>query len=359
MMKQHELVENHKAAIRSLPIDLWPKADRSAWESACRPPHRLKRGGGAGHLKPITRDDLARRYGYFLDFLSRRNSLPMDGPAAGHVTSSNVDDYLTEIKQRVSSVTVYGSIYKLRRTSQIIAPTLDFAWLTEMEKDLALSVRPQSKFNRLVLAEILVEAGLSLIAEADASTSMTGLRQARAFRNGLMVALLALCPIRLKNYAALDIGRTFVDIKRKWWIVLPALETKEGRADERPVDDMLKPAIERYLATFRLVLEERGSPSSALWLSGNDGMPMSYSQVERAITAATLATVGVGVTPHLFRTSAASTAATRAGDNPHLGSALLHHINRGVTNRHYNRALSLSAVVSLYEVMQKFNRDEM
>ena len=86
---------------------------------------------------------------------------------------------------------------------------------------------------------------------------------------------------------------------------------------------------------------------------------MSYSQVERAITTTTLATVGVGVTPHLFRTAAASTAATRAGDNPHLGSALLHHIDRDVTNRHYNRALSLSAVGSLYEVLQKYARDEM
>ena len=77
---------------------------------SCRPPDRLKRGGVAGHLKPITRYDLARRYGYFLDFLSRRTSLPMDGPAAGHVTSENIDAYLTEINQRVSSVTVYGSI---------------------------------------------------------------------------------------------------------------------------------------------------------------------------------------------------------------------------------------------------------
>src|SRR5260370_12464787 len=64
-----------KGKIRSLPLDLWPEADRNAWISACRPPARLKRGGAAGHLKPVTRDDLARRYGYFLAFLSRRGPL--------------------------------------------------------------------------------------------------------------------------------------------------------------------------------------------------------------------------------------------------------------------------------------------
>jgi integrase len=254
---------------------------------------------------------------------------------------------------------VYGSIYKLRRTSQTIAPGRDFAWLTEIEKDLALTMRPRSKSARLVLTEVLVEAGLSLIAEAEASTIMTSLRRAREVRNGLMVALLALCPIRLKNFAALEVGRTFVDIKGKWWIVFPASETKEGRADERPVDEMLKAAIESYIATFRPILEARGSPSSALWLSSNDGMPMSYDGIELTIKTTTLSTVGVDVSPHLFRTSAASTAATRAGANPHLATALLHHTDPAVTNEHYNRASSLTAANRLREVMQKYGRMEM
>jgi len=81
-----------KGKIRSLPLDLWPEADRNAWISACRPPARLKRGGAAGHLKPVTRDDLARRYGYFLDFLSRRGLLQLGTSAAATlVTPDNVE----------------------------------------------------------------------------------------------------------------------------------------------------------------------------------------------------------------------------------------------------------------------------
>ena len=49
-----------KVKVRSLPLGLWPEADRNAWNAACRPAARLKRGGVAGHLKPVTRDDLAR-----------------------------------------------------------------------------------------------------------------------------------------------------------------------------------------------------------------------------------------------------------------------------------------------------------
>ena len=61
-------------------------------------------------------------------------------------------------------------------------------------------------------------------------------------------------PIRLKNFAALEIGRNFVEIKGSWWIVLSASETKEGRPDERRIDDLLQPALDRYLKKYRPVL---------------------------------------------------------------------------------------------------------
>src|SRR6476660_6438681 len=70
----------------------------------------------------------------------------------------------------------------------------------------------------------------------------------------LMVALLAYCPIRLKNFAALEIGRSFVSVDGTWWIVLTAAETKEKREDERPVPDDLTRSIERYLQIYRPVL---------------------------------------------------------------------------------------------------------
>ena len=77
-----------------------------------------------------------------------------------------------------------------------------------IEKDLALLERPKDDFDRIVLTERLVEAGLTLILEAEADTNGPWLRRALLVRNGLMVALLALCPIRLKNFAALEMGRS-------------------------------------------------------------------------------------------------------------------------------------------------------
>ena len=65
--------------------------------------------------------------------------------------------------------------------------------------------------------------------------------------------MLAMHPIRLKNFAALEIGRSLVEIKGSWWIVLLASETKEDRPDERRIDDLLQPALDRYLKKYRRV----------------------------------------------------------------------------------------------------------
>ena len=328
---------------RSLPLDRWPQADRAAWAAASLPAERLRRGGAASHLKDITRRDLARRYGYFFDHVERMEGLDRNGKAASFVTPDRVDRFLAELQARVGSVTVYGSIYKLRRMAELLAPGQDFTWLTEIEKDLALVMQPRSKFNRLVYTNVLLEAGMTLMVEADAATHRSALARARQFRNGLMVALLAVHLIRLKNFAALEIGRSFKKVNNSWWIVLSALETKEKRPDERPVDKCLIRWIDRYLNIHRPVLARTDAAPTALWLSSNDGSVMTYSAAGRIISKTTLATVGVDVSPHLFRTAGASTAAVHAGSTPHLASALLHHTDPAVTEKHYNRASSLSA----------------
>ena len=329
--------------VRSVPLNQWPEADRSAWAAACRPAERLRRGGAASHLKDVTRRDLVRRYGYFLDYVQRSEGIDRNAGAAAYVTPDRVERFIAELQARVSSVTVYGSIYKLRRMAQLLAPGQVFTWLADIEKDLALVMQPRSKFNRLVDTNILVDAGMTLMAQADAATHRSALFRARQFRNGLMVALLALHPFRLKNFAGFEIGRTFRKVKDAWWIVLSASDTKEQRADERPVIPYLARWIGRYLNTHRPVLARVSDGPTALWLSSNDGSAMTYLAVEKVISKITFAAVGIDVSPHLFRTAGASTAAVHAGDTPHLAAALLHHIDPAVTEEHYTRATSLSA----------------
>jgi integrase len=349
-------VSDGKSALkrpRSLPVSEWPDADRRAWDEACRPGSRLKPGGVASYLAQVSRDDFARRYGAFLGFLQRIDRLEPHRSAADQVTVANVEAYIADLKARVRSVTAYNCIHQLRRAAQLLAPAFDFSWLAEIEKDLALEMEPRSKFDRLVLTGQLVEAGLTLVAEAQ-KFATTELARVRGVRNGFMIALLALCPIRLKNFAALEIGHTFKEVHGSWWIALPSITTNSRRPDERRVPALLNACVELYLTRSRPHLIGSSPPTNALWISSRTGLRITTKNLGTLISKITLETVGVDVSPHLFRTAAASTAALYGGSTPHLASALLNHTDPRVTEEHYNRASTVIAAAAYARIISGF-----
>ena len=340
--------------IRKVPVTNWPKADREAWEEACRPHERLKRGGRAAHLAPVTRKDLGARYGLFHGFLVDAGSFDPSAPAATQVTPDNVVAFLEDLRSRVSSVTLYGSIYKLRRMAEILRPDIDFAWLREIENDLDFLKVPLPKHHRVVLTEEIVLAALTFIEEAEMTQGITSLQRAMRIRDGFIVVLLALCPIRLRAFAALRVGTTFASISNRWWVVLRAEHTKSRRPDERPMAGFLEPYLERWIQVHRPLFPAGGD---ALWPSIKGG-PLSSSQIGRITREITRQTLGVAMSPHVFRTAGASTAAVHAGDDPHLGASLLQHIDPRVTEEHYNRASDIHASLAFQGIIDRLRTDE-
>jgi integrase len=300
----------------------------------------------------VSREDFARRYGAFLGFLQRSGLLdPSAGPAV-QVTSQNVQLYIAELKARVRSVTVWNCIYKLRMAAKLLDPKADFAWLSEVEQDLALVMEPRSKFDRVVLAERLVQAGLTLVSEA-AALSRYPFKKAIGIRNGLIIALLAVCPIRIKNYAALEIGTTFKKEQGSWWITLPYGITKTDTADQRPVPHYLQEAVELYLTESRPFLIRSHQATNSLWISSRTGRRYTTKNLGTQISKITLETIGVDVSPHLFRTAAATTAACYGTETPYLGSAVLGHTNSRDTEEHYIRTTTLHAAKDYAAILRR------
>jgi site-specific recombinase XerD len=341
------------ASPRSLLIQEWPDADRQAWEAACRPGIRLKPGGSASYLAEVSRQDFARRYGAFLGFLQRRGTLDLNAAAAAQVTPSNVEPYITELNGRVRSVTVWNCIYKLRRTAELLTPGIDYSWLAEIQKDLALAMEPRSKFDRTVFTQRLAQAGLTLVAEAK-QLAKNDLDRARGVRNGLMIALLAHCPMRIRNFATLEIGRTFRQVQDSWWIALPRQSTKTKRFDERRVPEILNDAIDVYLEQSRPDLLGSREPTDFLWISSRTGRRMTTKNLSTLISKITYRTLGVDVSPHLFRTAAATTAAMYGGNTPHLASAVLGHADSRVTEEHYTRSTSIEAAKTYATIIRRY-----
>jgi hypothetical protein len=97
----------------------------------------------------ITRDDLARRYGYFLDHVQRSEGLDRNAGAAVYVTPIGL---IVSLQNSSSRQFRHSLRFDLQTAPHGSAAALgqDFTWLTEIEKDLALVMQPRSKFDRLV-----------------------------------------------------------------------------------------------------------------------------------------------------------------------------------------------------------------
>jgi len=339
--------------IRAIPPCNWPAAEREIWMQACIAPQRLRPGGAAARLKASTRTGLVRAYGYLLEFCHRNGLLDQDAEAGAHVTPEIIDAFVHHLNGRVGSVTRASYIGKIRRIVKILAPGRNLVWLGEIEADLRYAARPRPKYHRIVSSKRLLALGLELIRRGETNKHLTDLGRARLVRDGLMIALLALCPIRLRNLAELNVGRQLRRVGDVWWIILAADETKTGRPDERPVPGIVAEAIERWLGHWRSVFH----PSDdAFWPSIRGGL-LAYTYVGHIITETTRRELGVAVNPHLFRDCAVYTVAINAGDRMGIASGLLQHTDQRSVEKYYNKGASFDAVRRYQQILDQLMGD--
>ena len=335
--------------VRGCPLRAWPISDREAWQQACVPSRRLKAGGAAGHMKASTQTSLVRAYGYLLEFCQRTGAFDKNADVVAHVTPEIVNAFVDDLRRRVSSVTRASYIFRIYRFANILAPGRDLDWLREIERELHHEARPRPKFHRIVPSDRLLSLGLQLIERGNTSNHLSNLARARLVRDGLMIALLSVCPIRLGNLATLRLGHQLRRIRGTWWIILEESETKSGRPDERPIPEILTLHIDDWIERWRKLFLE---PGDAFWPSTKGGA-LAYTYVGEIITKTTLREIGVAVNPHLFRDCAVFTIATVAGDRMGVASDLLQHADRRTIDKYYNKGARIGAVRTYHQILDQ------
>ena len=168
-----------------------------------------------------------------------------------------------------------------------------------------------SKPSKLVEAHELLQLGLSLMKQA---AEIPNARSAAVlFRDGLIVALLALRPLRRKNLTNLTIGIDLIMIEGRWLIVLARSQTKTHAALEFAWPEELHEPLETYLAVHRATLIARhgrwhAEVGNRLWVS-SDGSPLTQMAIYDNIVRRTRKAFGRRINPHLFRDAAATSLA--------------------------------------------------
>ena len=169
-----------------------------------------------------------------------------------------------------------------------------------------------------------------------------------------MIALLATRPLRLANFARLELGRELVCRSGHWWLEIAGAKTKTGEPVELPFPDELVPALEAYLAIWRPRLARSayldGNP--ALWPTQR-GTTSSDIHVYNIVIARTRTAFGQPVNPHLFRDAAATTIALDCPAQVRIAARLLGHRSFATTERYYNLARASEAAKAWHETLDQ------
>ena len=319
-----------------LPYAAWPKHDRTRWDAAFKPGNDLfDDRGPAAHLADSTRLQLQYAYGKFLAFLSDHHASLLARAPAARLNRKIIEAYVKWQPKSCGGITIAIYLYHLWLTLRYICPSEDWSWLLTIHKRVAAQAKPKPKKHHLVTSETLYSLGIELMDRAttngDAAENMSN-EQALDYRDGLIIALLALIPLRRRTLAALRIGKHLVQSGGLWALEIPAEDTKTKRPLDYPISAELSARIDLYLNQFRCRISG-AKAHDGLWPS-NQGRSMGDGAIYVAVRQRTLEALGFPINLHRFRQAAATLWSSRDPQNVQGSKDLLGHASFNMTENY-------------------------
>lgn len=254
-----------------------------------------------------------------------------------------VEAFATYLQAHFADATVEHRIRHLERAVALLEPRAERRHFNTVLANLKANGVRKDKRKRLQDAASLVDFGVEVMQEAvDAAALRSEIALARQFRNGLQIALLALRPLRIKNFRALRLGQHLLKRGSEWWISIDGTEVKNRQPIDVPFPPMIVKYLEAYLAKYRSALAGGELCDGSLWISGRK-QPQSSKSIAFNIGRHTKARFGQPLSPHLFRDSAATSIAIHDPENVGIIAAILGHTNLATAQRHYNQAKCIDA----------------
>ncbi|WP_198376347.1 site-specific integrase [Neoroseomonas rubea] len=364
-----------RAGHKALPLAAWPEADRSAWEVAVRPSGFLDPGGAAAIWRAASRRSALGVYGRWLAWLAAEGvDLAAEQPWE-RMTEERLRRYLDFLAPGRSPVTVASYIGVLWMVVRALFPDKGWAWLRLVHFHLRSQARPlRDKAVRLVSAQDGLQLGLDLIQAASArledprpesSDARARVGAARDYRDGLIIALLALRPLRVKNLLGIEIGGHLRMSARRAALSFAGTETKTRKPIDHSWPPILLPHLERYLAAVRPILLTSTAPRNPVWSGqptgahlwvAQGGTALSEGGLRKALLRHTTQQFGRFINAHAFRMNVASTIARAAPGRIDMAQALLGHAKPTTTEAHYVLSDARLAVRSHHDLIASIRK---
>jgi hypothetical protein len=232
-------------------------------------------------------------------------------------------------------------LHHLRLALGYICPSMEWSWLLTITKRLATQAPRKHERRHQVTSEQLYALGIERMERAVTNSKVaTDITKLHAFdyRDGLIIALLALIPLRRRTIAALRIGTHLVKSGALWSLDIPAKDNKSKRPLEYEISPDMSERNDRYLAQFRCRIPG-AEVHDGLWAS-DQGRPMDDGTIYDMVRRRTREAFGFAVNLHRFRVAAGTPWSIHDPANVRGVKDLLGHASFDTTEGHYIMAQS-------------------
>jgi integrase len=324
---------------RGLRLSAWPEPDRIAWTGAIVNEDIFEGRGPAAHWVETTRNSVIAAYGRWLGFLAASEPCALTAQPVERLTEHLLARYVDHLAETASTVGCHMFLAKLRDAIRVMFPGKVPPHLSRLVARLERECQPRSMAERIVTTPRLTALGEKLM--KDAAAAEESVASLVTYRDGLMIALLSVRPLRRHMLSLIRIGDHLRRVGEEWRIVFDGSQTKSGRPFETTVPQRIAPFLEHYLRRVRpIILGANGHDH--LWAS-TKGVPLTDKAIYRIITNRTRRALGQPVNPHLFRHCAATTIAILQPGRIRVARDLLDHVSLATTKAHYIKARSIEA----------------
>ena len=234
----------------------WPKEDRALWDAAFDQ-DLFDDDGRTDHLASATIIGLRTSYARYLGFLRRHDLERLKRAPEDRIDTDSIKAFVEHLRQSCRDTSVASLLHTLRQGLGYMFPHRDWSWPKTVAKHIQAGAIPLRDATRGVTSAELYAVGVALMAPVEEELVASGhvtLEGAIQYRDGLIIALLAMVPLRRRTLTALTITKHLVKIGEYWLLDIPAEDTKTKRALEFPLPEDLSQRISLYLSRFRPVI---------------------------------------------------------------------------------------------------------
>jgi integrase len=327
---------------KHLPENRWPAADREAFAAAFLSGDIFEDTGGPGqHLAEASRRTIRSSYGRWLGYLHRFHPDDLGRPPADRITRDRVRDYRGHLQSEVRFTSVGMAAQNLCYAARLIAPERDWEWLARTRTRLLAQANPLDRFDRLVPGRQTLDLGIELMDEAMTQPTSSRKVAELQYRDGLLLALVSLWPIRRRSLAALTVSRHVEVLAGGINILLYPEDTKSKRPESFAIPEPLIPYLKRYLLEIRPRILGRHA-HDGLWASYKR-RPLKSGRLYDCARKRVFMRFGKKMGLHDFRRSAATHLAIDAPEKVGLIAGVLQHSSPDIGDTHYNLSRAIAA----------------